>query len=382
MICLVVCLLGLGVSATAQEFLFITTFDAPGAGRTAEQGTWPQGIISGGTIVGYYEDAKGVYHGFLRDPHGRFTIIDEPNAATSPGQGTQAYGMNPQGAITGWYEDWSGLGHGFLRDPHGNFTSFDAPPASVSVSSVSCTEPDAYTEGASINSAGWIAGDFVDGCWGADHGFLRDPSGNFTEFDAPDSIFPDCAEYWFDNFCEFYGTETAFFSGINPAGTMTGWFWGVWAAYEHSWVGTPSSFTEFDAPSGAITPDYGSWGNSINPAGTVTGGYLDQYYLDHGYLRAPDGTITTFDVPHSYGTDPVNINPSGAIVGNFWDSRGVAHGFSRAPNGRFTTFDAPGAGHGSNQGTFPYANNPEGSITGVYVDWRGVYHGFVASPLP
>jgi hypothetical protein len=38
----------------------------------------------------------------------------------------------------------------------------------------------------------------------------------------------------------------------------------------------------------------------------------------------------------------------------------VAHGFVRAPNGVITTFDAPGAGTGAGQGTFPGQNDPSG----------------------
>jgi len=38
----------------------------------------------------------------------------------------------------------------------------------------------------------------------------------------------------------------------------------------------------------------------------------------------------------------------------------VAHGFVRAPNGVITTFDAPGAGTGAGQGTFPDQNDPSG----------------------
>jgi hypothetical protein len=35
----------------------------------------------------------------------------------------------------------------------------------------------------------------------------------------------------------------------------------------------------------------------INPAGTITGFYVDTNTVYHGFLRARDGTITTFDAP-------------------------------------------------------------------------------------
>jgi len=45
----------------------------------------------------------------------------------------------------------------------------------------------------------------------------------------------------------------------------------------------------------------------------------------------------------------------------------------RAPNGTITTFDVPGAA----QGTYPYVNNFWGTIAGWYVDTNGVNHGFL-----
>ena len=362
MLCLALCLLGLSLSATAQEFFIVIPIDPPGSTYTS-----PSGIISGGTIVGYYEDAKDVYHGFLRDPHGKFTIINEPNAGTKAYQGTWPYGINPQGAITGGYVDSTDLWHGFLRDPEGNFTSFDGPTLYLPGP---C--PPLYSQGDSINAAGWIAGDYIDSCFGGDHGLLRNPkTGDITEFDAPDAVPFD-----------FCGTWPANFGGINPAGTMTGTWTDIHCVH-HSWVGTPGSIIEFDAPA---TPNkYGSDAYSINPAGAITGPYYDSKGVAHGYLRAPDGAITTFDVTfegQALSTQPENINPSGVIVGNFWDSHGVAHGFVRYPHGWIATFGAPGAGHSKNQGTYPYVNNPEGAITGQFEDAHNVWHGFVASPLP
>src|SRR2546425_1114023 len=53
-------------------------------------------------------------------------------------------------------------------------------------------------------------------------------------------------------------------------------------------------------------------------------------------------TVTTFDVPGARDTIPRGINPRGAIVGEYKDVIG-GHGFVRAPNGTVTTFDVPAA---------------------------------------
>ena len=69
---LVVCLatLGLGLSATARQPTF-TTFDAPGAGTGADQGTIPFDITPAEEITGFTRDAAFARHGFLRGPDWR-----------------------------------------------------------------------------------------------------------------------------------------------------------------------------------------------------------------------------------------------------------------------------------------------------------------------
>ena len=56
------------------------------------------------------------------------------------------------------------------------------------------------------------------------------------------------------------------------------------------------------------------------------------------------------------------------------------HGYVRAPKGEITTIDVPGAGAGAGQGTFAVSINPAGAITGYYVDANNVGHGFLRIP--
>jgi hypothetical protein len=105
--------------------------------------------------------------------------------------------------------------------------------------------------------------------------------------------------------------------------------------------------------------------------------------VTHGYVRAPDGTITDFDVPIAVqGTIPEGINSAGVIIGNYLDSVGANHGFVRAADGKFTYFDVLGAGTGSGQGTIPLTNNDAGAITGTYIDDANVIHGFLRLATP
>ena len=127
-VCLALYMLGLGLSATAQDDrrATIITFDVPGASQV----TQAFGINPAGTIVGYYavlNDQIFVYHGFLRTKDGDFTTFEAPDAGTGAGQGTFAFSINPRGVISGYYVDASDVGHGFLRAKDGTFTTIDAP---------------------------------------------------------------------------------------------------------------------------------------------------------------------------------------------------------------------------------------------------------------
>lgn len=66
---------------------------------------------------------------------------------------------------------------------------------------------------------------------------------------------------------------------------------------------------------------------AINPSGAITGFYASDSV--HGFLRAADGTITTFDPPGSTFTFAAAINPKGEVAGAFIDASGVVHGFVR-----------------------------------------------------
>ena len=111
------------------------------------------------------------------------------------------------------------------------------------------------------------------------------------------------------------------------------------------------------------------------------GSYSDTNTTSHGFVRNPNGQITTFDVPGAVphpgtyqGTYPNGINEGGTVVGYLREPAGV-HGFVRNPNGDITTFDAPGA-----NATRLYAINQVGAIVGSYLDAAGISHGFLLNP--
>jgi hypothetical protein len=168
--------LAISIPLSAQT---ITTFDAPGAGTGAFQGTYAFNIAPTGTIIGFTRDAGNVRHGFIRSQQGSYTIFDAPNAGTAAGQGTRAYSINPAGEITGFFFDSVTVAHGYVRSNQGVITVFDAPGAGTGPGQGTCCVSPLI-----INPNGAIAGYYVDSS-GVSHGFLRDENGVITTFDVP-----------------------------------------------------------------------------------------------------------------------------------------------------------------------------------------------------
>lgn len=138
------------------------------------------------------------------------------------------------------------------------------------------------------------------------------------------------------------------------------------------------TFTTFDVPlfGGAETLASG-----INVFGQVVGGSFDATFsevLSHGYLRAPDGSLTLIDVPGAPGTNAQDINTIGVIVGSYrnFPGPGGRHCFMRN-FGFFTTIDVPfpGASNTACRGI-----NDQGQIVGVYITFNPFHrHGFLLS---
>ena len=124
----------------------------------------------------------------------------------------------------------------------------------------------------------------------------------------------------------------------------------------------------------------------INPAGTISGYYLDGSNVYHGFLRARDGTITTFDVPGAgtgsgQGTLGENINVPGAIDGTYIDASDVYHGFLRSKHGRHHHVRRSGRGHSVRPRHLRGIDNPAGAITGYYIDANNVVHGYLRNSV-
>ena len=179
---------------------------------------------------------------------------------------------------------------------------------------------------------------------------------------------------------------------LNNWGAVTGDYLDANNVYRGFVRSPDGKITEFDAPGADLTRNNlnGTFPNSINDAGVITGFYLDVNGVSHGFLRSPEGAFTTFDVTFNgvpgSSTTPISLNLEGAVVGYASDQNGLFHGFLRRPNGRFVTWIGPGGCTASNAagcyGTGAFGINFFGTISGAYEDNSGnfVDHGLIRSP--
>jgi hypothetical protein len=368
-LCLALCTLGLGFSASAGE-PDVKTFNAPGAGKNGatQQGTVGIGINFWGAIAGITRDKNDVRHGFVRAPDGNFTIFNHPGAGKGAGQGTKVLGLNAQGAVVGLYTDSNDMDHPYIRNPDGTFTAIDIPHL---------LGGNAY----GINLAGTVVGNYLDlrdYQVNGYHAYVRSSGGVITKFDPTGSVNTDIQN-----------------SAINDFGVITGDYWVCVADFSsctiHGFVrasnGTITAFDVTDAGTDGLSGQ-GTFPQGINDAGQVAGYYVDGNDVYHSFVRDSNGSITTFDVPGACtavpppadcaynGTAASSINLWGTVAGYFSGEDGALHGFWRAANGSISTFDALGAG----SATLPTSINFWGQITGIAVDASGVYHGLLLKP--
>jgi len=259
----------------------ISMIDPPGAASIGPSFPAAQalGINAGGAITGYYGDASGVSHGFVRDTHGKFTTFDAPGAAR-----TLAGSINNGGAVAGRYVDINFVHHGFVRDSYGNLATLDAPGAGNGL--------DSGTWVQSINEEGAVTGYYLD-TNSASHGFVRDAYGNFATFDAPGAS-------------KAPGAGTVAFS-IDDEGVVAGCFTDA-KFVQHAFLrDVHGNFTTFDAPGAA----YSTVARAINAQGLVAGYFSDSNGNAHGFVRDKYGNFKTF------GALATSLNPNGAIAGYY-----------------------------------------------------------------
>jgi hypothetical protein len=177
------------------------------------------------------------------------------------------------------------------------------------------------------------------------------------------------------------GSVNMFGGGISQDGAITGAYFDLSVHKRFGFVRTPDGrITTFIAPADHSS---GATGVGINSAGVITGGYgifagnvsgIGDLFFDGSFLRLPDGTIFDISPPTAYFSDPAGINDQGTVAGTYMDAQdGSAHFFLRTADGTCIEFD-PELGA---QAYLLGGINPSGAVTGCYFDSNGNVRSFV-----
>jgi len=330
-----------------------------------------------------------------------FTTIDAPDAGHTYAYGTEVIALNPFGVAVGYYVGYDNIVHGYARTPDAGFIEIDAPecapgqtsqcvPPSLPDSDDPFTPPSTWinlnapgTYAAAVDLMGAVTGYYVDAN-GVAYGFLNRGSGSHWLRDkhGPDFtpiIVPDAGAE---------AGQGTFATNINLKGTIAGYY--VDASYgSHGFIRARNgAITTFDVPDGIGTTSLG-WSQCISLKQYVAGTYFDSTGLANGFVRHPNGkSFTTFEyvdadqnqdlTPWSgQGTNVWGINAGGTAVGGFIDANNIYHGLVRTADGKITVFDVPRAASGAH--TVSEAINDENTTVGFYNDADGVHHGFMRS---
>src|SRR5205085_7078265 len=128
------------------------------------------------------------------------------------------------------------------------------------------------------------------------------------------------------------GSEATLPSAINANGWIGGWYEDITGIY--GFMRAPSgNLTKIDvrgsgcAATTAVT--------ALNSQNIAVGVGYDSSCVQSAFIRAADGTITTFEEPGATLTEAVSINDAGAICG-FYNLSSGSSGFVRSPGGKMT----------------------------------------------
>jgi hypothetical protein len=254
----------------------------PGASQTVVSAvnTW-------GQLVGIYQDAWSVTHGFVQV--GRLQRI-LPNMVPQ--------GINQAGLMTGWLSNQGQPGvQGFLMDRQ-SFVRLVFPDDGSGQ-----FRPSLITEPIGLNDLGQVVGDYRD-YTGQFRGFLYS-AGVYYTIDAP---FP---------------VQWVSVMGIDNAGVMVGAYHDGLTA--HGFIIDAAGFHTVDVPGMPWT----QW-NALDNGGMMVGTVIDAAGVVHGVVSVA-GEMQLIDVPGAVLTETIGLNDQGWLVGRYLDSAGLNHGFVAKP---------------------------------------------------
>lgn len=241
---------------------FTSVANVAGFDNTSILASSDAGIL-GGSV---YDDTTGIESGLILDKQGNVTVIDHPEAVVF----TQVRGLSTNGLAVGYRDDGDPdiLGVGFIYDPmDGSFVDLI---------------PSVQTIAQGINSRGEVVGGsiFLPGEDPCDsgvpgttrYGWLRTTDGNITYFSVN-------------------GGRTSA-RGVSDSGTLVGFTSDIVTGETKGFVteldGTQcQDIVIADEDLLAFPGSTTTFGQGITNSGTVSGSYVDDTGVSHGFIATP-----------------------------------------------------------------------------------------------
>jgi len=130
---------------------------------------------------------------------------------------------------------------------------------------------------------------------------------------------------------DFPGSVNTFFYALDNAGKAAGHYKDIDGLY-HGVILEGGELRQYDFPGAAETHIYGI----SDETGALSGNIVDAAGTTHAF--SGELTITFPGAVNTYGDF---VNAVGAVVGSYIDADGMFHGFIRNPDGSFATIDLP-----------------------------------------
>ena len=130
---------------------------------------------------------------------------------------------------------------------------------------------------------------------------------------------------------DFPGSVNTFFYALDNTGKAAGHYKDIDGVY-HGVILEGGELRQYDFPGAAETHLYGI----SDETGALSGNIVDEAGITHAFSGE---LIITF--PGAVNTYGDFVNAAGAVVGSYIDADGMFHGFIRHPDGSFTTIDLP-----------------------------------------
>ncbi len=130
---------------------------------------------------------------------------------------------------------------------------------------------------------------------------------------------------------DFPGSQNTYFYALGNSGQAAGHYKDSDGLY-HGVILENGELRQYDFPGAAETNIYGL----SDETGALSGNIVDAAGVSHAF--SGELTITFPGAINTYGDF---VNAAGAVVGSYVDADGMFHGFIRHPDGSFTTIDLP-----------------------------------------